>query len=321
MSEIFVLVEHDESAVRDVTFEMLALASGLGAGAVAALIVGSDVGPVVRQLESAADILLKIEHPALAEQALEPLLATVAHTATSRQPRLLLVGHTARGMEIGPAVAARLAAPLVTDCLDLGWSAGVVAARRHAYGGKVNERLTLLPAPLVVATIRPGGRPAVRDLGRVSTVEIVPPPALPGPWRRQTLDVVQAALADVDISDAEFLVSVGRGIGKADNLDVVREFADALGATLSCSRPVADKGWLPKSRQVGTSGRTVRPKVYLALGISGAYQHVAGMRGADLIIAVNTDPAAPIFEVAHAGIVADLFDVLPVLRDALAGTA
>jgi electron transfer flavoprotein alpha subunit len=148
-------------------------------------------------------------------------------------------------------------------------------------------------------------------------VEALAPPAVGGRRARRLLGYEQSELEDVDIAAADVLVSVGRGVGKPENMAAVEAFASAIGATLSCSRPVADKGWLPKSRQVGTSGKVVRPKVYLALGISGAYQHVAGMRGADTIIAVNRDPAAPIFDVAHYGIVADMFDVLGPLQQRL----
>jgi electron transfer flavoprotein alpha subunit len=134
---------------------------------------------------------------------------------------------------------------------------------------------------------------------------------------RRFLGYELSELEDVDIGAADILVSVGRGVGKPENMAIVEAFAAAIGATLSCSRPVADKGWLPKSRQVGTSGKVVRPKIYLALGISGAYQHLAGMRGADTIIAVNRDSAAPIFDVAHYGIVGDMFDVLGPLQQRL----
>ena len=147
-------------------------------------------------------------------------------------------------------------------------------------------------------------------------IEVLGP--LGPPRTRRFVRHIEAELEDVDIAAAEVLVSVGRGLGKPENLAPVRELAELLGATLSCSRPVADKGWLPKSRQVGTSGKVVRPRLYLALGISGAFQHLAGMRQADTIIAVNSDPAAPIFDVAHYGIVDDMFRVLPVLRDKLA---
>jgi len=136
---------------------------------------------------------------------------------------------------------------------------------------------------------------------------------------RRFLQYVEAAVGEVDITQADILVSIGRGIKEADNIPIVKEFADAIGGTLSCSRPVVDKKWLPKDRQVGTSGKTVKPKVYIAIGISGAFQHIAGMKGAGTVIAINKDPKAPIFSVATYGIVADLFKIVPVLKEKIKG--
>ena len=220
-------------------------------------------------------------------------------------------------MDLAPLHAEALGLPLVTDCTALSLEGGALRAVRQVYGGKVVEDLLLRAAPHVVATLRPGGK--AEPTPGAGDVVALPVPN-PRARRRRLLRHVEAELADLDIADAEFLVSVGRGVGKPERIEAIQAFADAIGATLSCSRPVADKGWLPKSRQVGTSGRTVRPRVYLALGISGAYQHVAGMRQADTIIAVNTDPDAPIFDVAHYGIVEDLFRVLPVLQARLTAT-
>lgn len=312
MTGVLVLAEHRGGALCDVTLEMLGLARALGDPTV--LLIGGTTGLSETLATSRAHVLhAPTEGPG--EYDAEPWLEATAHVVAARRPGLVLIGHTACGMETAPALAARLGAPIVTDCLGLSRSGETFVAVRHAHGGKVVERLTLRPAPCVVATVRPGMRPAA-PAGAAGSVEQVVVPG-GGRARRCLVRVVEAALAGVDITAADFLVSVGRGIGKPENVATIEAFAEAVGATLSCSRPVADKGWLPKSRQVGTSGRTVRPKVYLALGISGAYQHVAGMRGAGTIVAVNKDPAAPIFDVAHAGIVGDLFEVLPVLQDKL----
>jgi electron transfer flavoprotein alpha subunit len=145
----------------------------------------------------------------------------------------------------------------------------------------------------------------------------VPSPLTDEGLARRFLQYVEAAVGEVDITQADVLVSVGRGIKEADNIPLVKELADILGGALSCSRPVVDKKWLPKDRQVGTSGKTVKPKVYIAIGISGAFQHVAGMKGAGTVIAINKDPKAPIFGVANYGIVADLFKFVPVLKEKL----
>jgi electron transfer flavoprotein alpha subunit len=174
------------------------------------------------------------------------------------------------------------------------------------------------PSDRYLITLRPGSIPAEPDSGKSGEIEELPIPDWSGLKGRRFLEYLEAALEDVDIAAADILVSIGRGIGKPENIPIAQDFADAIGATLACSRPVADKEWLPKSRQVGTSGKTVRPKIYLALGISGAFQHQAGMKNSGTIIAVNKDPKAPIFNVAHYGIVADLFQVLPVLQEKFA---
>ena len=317
MTDILVLVEARDGAVAPVTLELLGLARRLGGpgGTTSALWLGGT--PLGEPLHG-ADRILQIDDPGLAAYDAEAWLIAVAHAVRQITPSLLLLGHTAQGMELAPALAARLGAAVVTDCVKLELLEGAITAHRHLFGGKVRQALTLRPTSTVVATVRPGTQEPTAEPGHAPDLVSLDAPDLRGRRDRRLVHVVDAALQDVDITDADFLVSVGRGLGKPENIAVVQAFADALGATLSCSRPVADKGWLPKSRQVGTSGRTVRPRVYLALGISGAYQHVAGMRGAGTILAVNTDPAAPIFEVAHAGIVADLFEVLPVLQSKLA---
>lgn len=305
MAEILVVAEHRDGALRPITAELCALARRLGE--VTVLLPGA---PHLAD-DLPADRVLLAEDPELASFDAEPWLRLLGAVVADRRPSLVLLGHTTEGMDLAPALAAGMGLPLVTDCLALEL-ADAVTARRVLYGGKIEARLELHPAPTVVATVRPGsfggaapGTPAV---------EAVEVPDLAAQRRRRFVRSVASALDDVDIAGADFLVSVGRGVGKPENVAVVQAFADAVGAVLSCSRPVADRGWLPKSRQVGTSGKTVRPRVYLALGISGAYQHVAGMSGADTIIAVNSDPDAPIFEVAHLGITDDLFRVLPVLQ-------
>ncbi|MBT3221762.1 MAG: electron transfer flavoprotein subunit alpha/FixB family protein [Proteobacteria bacterium] len=345
MNEILVLAEHRDGAFREITHEMLALANLLaGGGEVVALLVGT--ATLADELRPSADRILLLEtdgpahevevwlraaeeairgrrateadskrrFPVLESRATEPGGPGVTREIRQREPRLVLLGHTAQGMELAPALAARLELPLVTDCLDLSLNE-VLTAERRVFGGKVVETLSMKPSPAYVATVRPGSF-AVGDLGKAGVVDTVEPD-LSSLRARRFVRLVQAELADIDIADADFLVSVGRGVGKPENMETIKAFADAVGATLSCSRPVADKGWLPKSRQVGTSGKVVRPRVYVALGISGAYQHAAGMRGSDTIIAVNIDPAAPIFAVAHYGIVADMFGILPVLQRAL----
>jgi electron transfer flavoprotein alpha subunit len=207
--------------------------------------------------------------------------------------------------------------PIATDCVSLVVEDGQLRVARRPYGGKVVEELSLRPAPTAILTLQGGAFPAAAP-GAGATRSTTTPSRLPARQLRRLLGHVAAAIADVDITAADILVSVGRGIGSRENIALAERLASAIGAVVSCSRPVADAGWLPQSRQVGTSGRTVRPKLYIALGVSGAFQHVAGMKGSETIIAVNKDPRAPIFQVAHYGIVEDVLDVLPALTAELA---
>ncbi len=318
MGEILVLVEHREGEIRDITFEMLALANRVGAEnslSVTALILSKDASAFADHIKGACDRILAIDDGELADYSAEPYLEAVGAIIRERRPQLVIIGHTAAGMDMAPAMALRSGMPLVSDCLDVTLKGGKLEAIRQIYGGKINAYQTMKPAERYMVTLRPGCFSGEMDQGKTAEMETLPGPAWADQRGRKFLNYLEAEMEDVDITSADILVSIGRGIGKPENIPVVEAFADAIGATLSCSRPVADKEWLPKSRQVGTSGKTVRPRVYIALGISGAFQHQAGMKNADTIIAVNTDPKAPIFNVAHYGIVGDLLQIVPVLAE------
>ncbi|MBN2125158.1 MAG: electron transfer flavoprotein subunit alpha/FixB family protein, partial [Deltaproteobacteria bacterium] len=190
---------------------------------------------------------------------------------------------------------------------------------RQIYTGKLLSRVSMRESPSYLFTVRPGAFPS--DKRRDYRAEVVrreAPADLPAP-RKQFIEFVDTGAGDVDISQADLLVSIGRGIGEGENVAAMKELADLMGGVISCSRPVVDKNWLPKYHQVGTSGKSVKPKVYLALGISGAFQHVAGLSGAGTVIAVNKDKKAPIFRVAHYGVVDDLFKVAEALKEKLKG--
>ena len=318
MEEILVLAEHRQGEVRDITFEMLTLANTLardGAFAVTTVFLGHEASHLANSLTEACDHILQVEAPDLARYDADPYLSALETIIQQRKPGVILVGHTAMGMDLAPVLAARLTIPLASDCVEVSFGKEGLEVFRQIYGGKIHARLTLKPSEQCLLTIRPGSYEGERRQGKVAEGQLLPAPGLSGLRGRRFLEYLEAAAEDVDITSADILVSVGRGIGKPENLPLIEEFADAIGATLSCSRPVADEGWLPKSRQVGTSGKTVRPKVYIALGISGAYQHQAGMKNAETIIAVNTDHRAPIFNFAHYGIVGDLMQVLPLLKE------
>ncbi|WP_224333063.1 electron transfer flavoprotein subunit alpha/FixB family protein [Haloprofundus halobius] len=224
-------------------------------------------------------------------------------------PTVLLMPNSVNGLDYAPAVANALDLPLVSDAVDFDYDDGLTATR-EMYESKV-ETTVDVDADQVAVTIRGGEWPASTKAGdaEISAFDFEPE----GELGSRVLGFEEVVGGDVDITDADVLVSVGRGIEEEENLELVEELADALGATLSSSRPIVDAGWLPPNRQVGQSGKVVTPDVYLAVGISGAVQHVAGMKGADTIIAINTDPNAPIFDIADYGIVGDLFEVVPEL--------
>jgi electron transfer flavoprotein alpha subunit len=321
MAEILVLAEHRNGELRDITFEMLTLANRLGEEnnlAVTALFLGHEASYLCDRLKGACDTILLMEHFELAHYNADPYIVAMETVINSRKPILTLMGHTTMGMDLAPALATRLSLPLVTDCVDASLKDGMLEVLRQIYGGKVNAQLVMKPSGHYLITLRTGSFEAEVEQGNSGSVETLRAPAWTHLKGRRFLGYLEAALEDVDIATADILVSVGRGIGKQENIPLVQDFADLIGATVACSRPVADEEWLPKSRQVGTSGKTVRPKIYIALGISGAYQHQAGMKNADTIIAVNKDPKAPIFNVAHYGIVEDLFKVLPLLSEKFA---
>ncbi len=315
------LAEQRGGELRDITFEMLSLANRLGKEnnlTVTALFLGYEASHLVQKLTGACDTALVMEDPELANYNADTYLIALETIIKDRNPILTIIGHSAMGMDLVPALATRLSLPLVTDCAEVNLAGGRLEVLRQIYGGKINAQLTMKPSDRYLISLRTGSFDAQEEQGKSGNREIVSAP----PWikgkGRKFLTSLEAGLEDVDIGAADILVSIGRGIGKPENISLAQEFADAIGATLACSRPVADELWLPKSRQVGTSGKTVRPKIYIALGISGAYQHQAGMKNSDTIIAVNTDPKAPIFNIARYGIVADMLEVLPQLTEKFA---
>ena len=233
-------------------------------------------------------------------------------------PTALLMPNSVNGLDYAPAVAGTLDLPLVTDVVGFDAEGGVEVTREQ-YGGKV-ETTYAIDHDSYALTIRPAEWPQAAGDGDAS-VEAFDADIDESAVRSTVNGFEEVGAGDVDISEADVLVSVGRGIEEEENIPLVQALADALGATLSSSRPIVDNGWLPKNRQVGQSGKVVTPDVYIAIGISGAVQHVAGMKGADTIIAINTDPNAPIYDLADYGIVDDLFEVVPELIEEFGGEA
>ena len=314
-----VLAEHTGKEISEGTCELLGLARGLaaslGGSAEVALLGPRDLAAQL----GAADTVVCVDHPALAEYLPEAYERALRAVLAQRAPRLLLMSNATAGLDLGAALSVHWQAPLAAYVTGLAADGGTVVATSQVLGGKIVAELEL-PGERGIATVVGGAFPASAGQGDGSPeiVDIAPPAGLDA--LRMTLrQVLEPQGGDVDITAADMLVSVGRGIDGQDNLELVQELADALGVPLSASRPVVDAGWLPKSRQVGKSGLKVKPKAYLMFGISGAPEHLEGMRNAELIIACNTDPGAPIFDVAHYGTTADLFDLVPALAEQVQG--
>lgn len=310
MGQIFVLVEHRKGEIRDITWEMLTrgreLASQSG-NELTAVLLGHRVPDFAQQLAQRADQVLVVADEKLKDFNGETYHQVLAQLASEYQPVLTLVGHTGFGMDL----VSELELPLVTDCIDLRFEDGALKVVRQMYGGKVNAEVSCPGAQRYMATVRPGSFPAEGEKARRGKIKNLNLPIEESQYKR-FMGYIEAAAGEVDITRADILVSVGQGIKEKKNIPIVAELAKLMGGVLSCSRPIVDKKWLPKERQVGISGKTVKPKVYLAIGISGAFQHVAEIKGGT-IIAINHDPNAPIFRMADYGIVADLFQVVPAL--------
>jgi len=320
MPEILVVVEHRKQRVTDISLQMLSkgrqLADEAGAGLLA-VVIGRDVGAYVEELAGWADRVMAVEDPGLAEPLAEPSQKILSAIIKERKPLLVLMGHSSFGMDLAPALSVELGLPLVTDCTDVSLEDGHVMVRRSLYNGKVNGVYSFVPSETVMVTGRIGEFP-VEEGNRNGEVEQVDS-SLENEFDYKRFEgYTEQEAAEVDISQAEVLVSVGRGIKDKDNIEIAERLASALGGVLACSRPVVDNGWLPAEHQVGLSGKTVKPKLYLALGISGAFQHAVGMKGSKMIIAVNKDAGAPIFRVADYGIVDDIFKVVPLLAQKIA---
>jgi electron transfer flavoprotein alpha subunit len=319
MGGIWVLVEHIRGDLRDITFEMLSKAhslAGQGNAPVTAVVLGRDPEPLIALLRDKADEILAFRDPVLEPFTSDRHLFLLAALIREKNPRLFLLGHTAQGMDLAPALAVEVGLPLATDVVDFYFEQERLMAWKEWYGGKIRAQLTTRKGPACILTVRSGAFPYEENRMEVSSRVFYEDlkGMGEGPFK-EFLSFVEAPASGVDITKADVVVSVGRGIGDRENLPLVEELAEMIGGVLSCSRPVADNKWLPKDRQVGTSGKTVRPKVYLAVGISGAFQHLAGMKNAGTIIAINKDPRAPIFKTAHYGIVGDLLKVVPVLKE------
>jgi len=317
-ANVWVVVEHWRNRVSDITYEALALgrevADQLGAP-LQAVLLGHEAREMAQCLGK-ADSVVCVDHPLLVEVVAETYTEALVQLLKGRKPHAIIIPLTNVSLGVGTLLGARLHLPVVNFCKDLKVVDKKVQARCVLYGGKIEASVTTAGEPAIFG-LWPGARPA--DKGRLdrrpSVEEFTASLTETGVRLKK---YIEPEAGDVDITQQEVLVAVGRGIQSQENLTLAETLAKDLYGAVCGSRPVIDQGWLPLSRQVGKSGLTVKPKLYLALGISGAPEHTEGMKDSALIVAVNTDPHAPIFDIAHYGIVADALEVLPALSEAIA---
>jgi electron transfer flavoprotein alpha subunit len=329
MSGVWVVIEQREGRIARISLEAVAAAQGLlkkaapvlksVAKTVSAIVVGAPAGPAGGQLASLGlEKIVSIEHPLLAHYTADGYTLALQQFFAQEQPEYVIFPHTYQVRDYAPALAARLGQVLISDVVAI--SDGPVFTRQLMQG-RLNGEYRHTGSGLCFISVQAGAF-------RVEVLQTADAPS-PAPTQifAPTIDVAQirtrpgepfrGSSQTVDLGSAQLIVSVGRGIKEAENLPLVQELATALGAELAASRPICDNGWLPMERQVGSSGQTVAPKLYLAVGISGAIQHLVGMKGSQCIVAINKDPDAPIFEVADYGIAGDLFEIVPALTEAV----
>jgi electron transfer flavoprotein alpha subunit len=257
-----------------------------------------------------------VNHDLLAHYTPDGYTAALEQVIQFSKPQAVVFPHTYQVRDYAPKLATRLAQPFVSDVVDVKFEGGQLSFVRQLFQGKLSANVVTTGEPRFVSA-QAGAFRSVEAAGGGASVEFFAPELDAAKIRSKPEDPFREAQRSVDLSAAELIVSVGRGIKEKDNLHVVEELAQVLGAELAASRPICDSGWLPMERQVGSSGQTVAPKVYFAVGISGAIQHLVGMKGSKMVVAINKDENAPIFETADYGIVGDLFEVVPALVDAI----
>lgn len=316
-SDILIVSEHKEEELDTVTFELIIkgreLADKLKCR-LCVLVLGAGIERLVSELSGkGADVVLAADHAGLEPYIPEVHTHVICDVIKKIEPAVLLLGHTYRGIETAPAIATRLGVAFASNCLDIEWHDGDLFATRPVFESTLYTRVQFSgPHPWIISmqkgSVSLQGHP--ETAAEVIPIKVEVPAEI---TRTRAVGITRLPAGDIDISKAEIIVSVGRGIKTEESLQLADELGHALDGVVACSRPIADMGWLPVDRYVGISGKTVRPKIYLACGISGAHQHMLGTVDSQLIIAINTDDKAPIYKVAHYGVVADLFEIMPAL--------
>lgn len=332
---VYVFAQQVDNEISSIAFELLGKAKDLAKDLntdVTAVLIGSGVKGLADQLaEYGADKVIVVDDPELKDYRTEPYAHALASVINKYKPEIMLVGATAIGRDLGPRVSARVATGLTADCtvLEIGdFPLQAVPGQeqlhnqllmtRPAFGGNTIATIACPDNRPQMATVRPGVMQKIEPIkGAKANVVEYNPGFAPNNKYVEILNVIKSVKETEDIMEAKILVSGGRGVGSAENFQMLQDLADVIGGTVSCSRAVVENGWKPVDLQVGQTGKTVRPNVYFAIGISGAIQHVAGMEEADIIIAINKDEDAPIFDVADYGVVGDLNKIVPALTESL----
>lgn len=324
---VFIYAQQVDNKIDNIAYELIGkgreLADVLGTSVTAVLVSDGVKGLADSLGEYGADRVIVVEDPQLKEYRTEPYTHAVASVINEFKPEIMLVGATAIGRDLGPRVSARVATGLTADCtfLEIGefrGKANQLLMTRPAFGGNTIATIACPDNRPQMATVRPGVMQKLERVpGRKAEVVEYKTEFVPDSKYVEILDIVKEVANAADIMDAKILVSGGRGMGGPENFGMLEELAEALGGMVSCSRAVVDAGWKPKAMQVGQTGKTVRPNLYIACGISGAIQHLAGMEESDVIIAINKDETAPIFDVADYGIVGDVKKIIPKLTEAV----
>ncbi len=318
MAQIYAYITHAAGVADDVAFEFPEAAKKIDAGAALTAVVtgsGADLDKVAQEMTKFYAEVIKIDNDALAYPNAEVVRKALVNTLDASA--IVLMPHNTFGMDLCPGLSIKMDSAFAPDVVDFeGMDGTALKLIRQELGGAVYTHVTCDVAAGAAITVRPGAFAPV-DGGQSGAVVDKSGDAGDLSSKRRFLEIVEAEVGDVDITKSDVLISVGRGIEDEENIEVAQELAEAMNAVVSCSRPIVDAKWLEKSRQVGTSGQTVKPKVYMAMGISGSFQHMGGVKGNPFIVAVNKNPKAPIFQVADVGIVEDILEFMPELTDAV----
>ncbi|MCK5311047.1 MAG: electron transfer flavoprotein subunit alpha/FixB family protein [Desulfobacteraceae bacterium] len=317
MAQIFAYIPHQDGVAEDIAYEFQAAAAKLDSDAqVTAVVTGSGdtLDKVAEQLTATFKEVIKIGHDDLAYPNAEVVRKALCNVLPA--DAIVLTSHNTFGMDLVPGLSIKLDSACASDVIGFEGTEGTtVKVIRQVLGGIVSTHNDLDISNGAVIAIRPGAFTPDEDGAEGGTIVDKSGDAGDLLTKRRFLEIVEAEIGDVDITKSDVLVSIGRGIEEEENIEIAEELAEAMGAVVSCSRPIVDANWLEKSRQVGTSGLTVKPKVYLAMGISGSFQHLGGLKGDPFIIAINKNVNAPIFQVADVGIVEDILEFMPELTE------